>query len=150
MVAQATDGRGVQTLLIEAAYKYFQTTTPDELLAAIYAPEMTHDRIAGFGREVIATAEQNDVIAREIIATAGYDLGQMAASVIRRLGMQRERFALAYVGGVFAAGEILIGPLRDVVSRVAPDASLARPQFPPAMAAALMAREGRQPLALAG
>ena len=59
-------------------------------MAAIYAPEMTHDRIAGFGRAVIATAQQGDSLAREIIKTAGYDLGQMAASVIRRLGMQRE------------------------------------------------------------
>lgn len=145
LIAQATDGRRAQTSLVEAAFRYFRTSTPDDLLAAIYAPEMTNDRIAGFGREVVATArDEGDATAREIIAAAGHDLGQMVATVVRRLGMQREHFPVACVGGVFAAGEMLTGPLRAVVARVAPEAYLAGPKFPPTLAAALMALESHR------
>ena len=136
--------------MTQAAFQYFQTKTADELLAAIYAPEMTHEHLAGFGREVVETAQQGDRIAREILAAAGHDLGVMATSVIRRLGMRHDVFPIAYVGSIFAAGELLMEPLRAEVLRLAPHATLAPPLYSPAEAAALMARKERPRLALAG
>lgn len=149
-VAQATDGRGGETELTQAAYQYFGTNTPDDLLAAIYAPEMTNEKIAGFGRSVVVTAHAGDVTAQEILAAAGRELGIMASSVIRRLGMQREKFQVAYVGSIFSAGEIMMNPLRAEITRVAPAAFLAQPKYPPALAAALLALKERPQLALAG
>ena len=58
-----------------------------------------------------------------------------------RLRMERERFQVAYVGGVFAAGDLLLDPLREEIERVAPKAFLAPARRPPAIAAARMARE---------
>jgi N-acetylglucosamine kinase-like BadF-type ATPase len=149
-VAQANDGRSAATALTAAADKYFHTNGADELLAAIYAPHMTNDVIAGFGREVIATARAGDAAAREILASAGRELGLMAASVIRRLNMGREKFQVAHVGSIFAAGEILLDALRAEVMRAAPLASLGPPLYPPATAAALLALKERPQLALAG
>jgi len=34
-------------------------------------------------------------------------------AVIRKLKMEQERFQVAFVGGVFVAGEIIIAPLRE-------------------------------------
>jgi N-acetylglucosamine kinase-like BadF-type ATPase len=140
-VARAADGRGPTTLLTEASCAYFHVTTADDLSTAIYAPAITNERIAGFAKPVIEAAENGDSAARAIVWQAGTELGIAAAAVIRGLRMERERFQVAYVGGVFAAGEMLLKPLREEVERTAPQAFLDRPLFPPAVAAARMARE---------
>ncbi|HYY41897.1 MAG TPA: BadF/BadG/BcrA/BcrD ATPase family protein, partial [Pyrinomonadaceae bacterium] len=128
----------------------FNVSSPDDLSLAIYAPSITHERIAGFGRHVVEAAEARDEVARAIITDAGRELGRAAVAVIRRLQMQRERFQVAYVGGVFRAGELILSPLRQVINGVAAQAYLAPPQMPPAIAAARMARAHLERLALAG
>jgi hypothetical protein len=64
--------------------------------------------------------------------------------------MGREQFQVAYVGGVFAAGDLLLDSLREEISRTAPQARIAPPHLPPAVAAARMAREQlhRMPVAV--
>jgi glucosamine kinase len=148
-VAHATDGRGDQTPLVAAACDYFNVASPDDLSTALYAPNMTNDRIAGFGKSVIEAAKGGDRVAASIVADAGRELGRAAAAVIRRLRMGRERFQVGYVGGVFAAGDLMLDSLQEEVARAAPKAYLAPPLLAPAEAAARMAREQIQ-LALAG
>jgi N-acetylglucosamine kinase-like BadF-type ATPase len=140
-VAHAADGRGPETALTAAACAYFHVSSPDDLATAIYAPAITNERIAGFAKLVIDTAKDSDVVASGIIKEAGKELGIAAAAVIRNLKMEQERFQVAYVGGVFAAGELVLETLRNEVLRIAPKAFLAPPRFPPAVAAARMARE---------
>ena len=149
-VAQAADGRGPETALSQAACAYFKVAAPDDLGFALYAPSMTNERIASFGRYVVEAAEKHDEVARAIIADAGRELGKAAKAVIRKLGMERERFQVAYVGGVFRAGELILAPLREVINAVARQAYLAPPHTPPAIAAAHMARAQLERLALAG
>ncbi|HEX8072670.1 MAG TPA: BadF/BadG/BcrA/BcrD ATPase family protein [Pyrinomonadaceae bacterium] len=149
-VAQAADGRGPATALSPAACRYFNVATPDDLSMAIYAPSMTHERIAGFGRCVVEAAQRHDEVARALVAEAGRELGRAAVAVIRRLQMGRERFQVAYVGSVFNAGELIFAPLRETIHAAAPHAYLAPPQHPPAVAAAQMAHAHLQRLALAG
>jgi N-acetylglucosamine kinase-like BadF-type ATPase len=148
-VARATDGRGRRTSLVEAACEYFNVATADDLSTAVYAPNMTNKRIAGFGSHVVGAAKRRDVLAREIVEEAGRELALAAAAVVRKLKMERERFQVAYVGGVFAAGGLILDPLSEEVARVAPRAFVAPPVLAPAEAAARMAGEQLQ-LALAG
>jgi N-acetylglucosamine kinase-like BadF-type ATPase len=126
---------------VRAACDYFRVAKPYDLLLAIYAPSMTNSRIAGFSRHVVAEAKKRDPVARKIIKLAGHELGEMAVSLIRRLQMQHEHFSLATVGGVFAAGALVLNPMRKEVLRVAPHARFTQPLMPPAVAAAHMARE---------
>ncbi|HJR08488.1 MAG TPA: BadF/BadG/BcrA/BcrD ATPase family protein [Pyrinomonadaceae bacterium] len=149
-VARASDGRGGATSLGEAACQYFNVASQDDLSLAIYAPSMTNERIAGFARHVIEAAGARDAVATEIVADAGRELAALARTVIQKLRIERERFQVAYVGGVFAAGELVLAPLRAGVKRVAPQAFLAPPQLSPAVAAATMARAQIRRLALAG
>lgn len=148
-VARASDGRGRKTSLTDAAREYFKVERAEDLSTAVYAPNMTNNRIAGFGRHVIDAAKRRDVIAREIIDEAGRELASAASAVVKKLKMERERFQLAYVGGVFAAGNLILEPLREELERVAPRAYLAPPVLSPAEAAARMASEQVR-LALAG
>lgn len=148
-VAKATDGRGPRTSLVEAACDFFRVAAPEDLATAVYAPSITNQRIAGFGRQVIEAARRRDAVSREILDAAGRELAQSVGAVIRKLRMQRERFAVGYVGGVFKAGELILEPLREELVAVAPGARLAPPVLGPAEAAARMAGEHLR-LALAG
>jgi N-acetylglucosamine kinase-like BadF-type ATPase len=148
-VAQASDGRGPQTALSDAACEYFQVASTEDLSTAIYAPTITNDRIAGFSRQVIAAARAGDKVAAEIVSQAGAELGRAAVAVIRRLKMEQERFQVAFVGGVFHAGELIIAPLRDEVMRVARKAFIAQPSFSPTVAAGRMAQENLHRLPVA-
>jgi N-acetylglucosamine kinase-like BadF-type ATPase len=139
-VARAADQRGPETSLTMAASSYFHVASPNDLSTAIYAPTMTNDCLAGFGKWVVRAAQAGDRVAHEIVTDAGRELGITAAAVIRRLCMERERFPVAYVGGVFAAGELVLKPLRETVLRVSKKAFLAPPLLSPAVAAARMAR----------
>jgi len=140
-VAQATDERGPKTALTQAACEYFQVATANDLSTAIYAPTITNDRIAGFSKQVIETARARDAVAINILTEAGRELGKAAATVIRKLKMEPERFQVAFVGGVFAAGELVIAPLRDEIERVARKAYIAAPRFSPTVAAGRLAQE---------
>ncbi|MDQ6651394.1 MAG: hypothetical protein M3Y84_01485 [Acidobacteriota bacterium] len=149
-IAHATDGRGATTSLTSAACAYFHVTNADDLSTAIYSPTITNERLAGFGKYVIEAAKAKDRIAREIMAEAGRELGTSAVAVIRNLKLEREIFQVAYVGGVFAAaGELVLSPMREEIKRIALQAYLAPPRFSPVVAAARMAREHLNSVALA-
>jgi len=149
-VAYAFDGRGPKTELSDLACAYFHVTTADDLTTAIYAPTITNERLAGFGRDVVNAAKAKDEVALQIVADGGTELGLAACAVIRHLQMERDRFQIAYVGGVFrAAGDLMLNTLRAEVRRVAPRAFFEPPHFAPAVAAARMARERINHVALA-
>lgn len=149
-IAHAFDGRGPETMLTELACAYFHVDNADDLNTAIYAPSITNERLAGFGRDVVIAAKQKDPIALQIVADGGRELGLAAVAVIRHLQMEQERFQIAYVGGVFrAAGDLMLNTLRAEVKKVAPRAYFEPPHFAPAVAAARMARERINHIALA-
>jgi N-acetylglucosamine kinase-like BadF-type ATPase len=148
--AYAFDGRGPKTELTELACAYFHVTSPDDLTTAIYAPTITNERLAGFGRDVVEAAKAKDEVALQIVADGGTELGYAAVAVIRNLQMERDRFQIAYVGGVFrSAGDLMLDTLRAEVRKVAPRAYFEPPHFAPAVAAARMARERINHIALA-
>jgi glucosamine kinase len=149
-IAYASDGRGPATSLSAAASKYFRVSNPIDLSTAIYAPAVTNEYLAGFGKFVIQAAKAKDRVAREILVEAGKELGVAAAAVIRNLKLERETFPVGYVGGVFAAsGELLLSHLREAILGIAPRAFFTPPKFPPAVAAARMAHERLNDIALA-
>jgi N-acetylglucosamine kinase-like BadF-type ATPase len=140
-VAKASDGRGEETKLSERAAEYFRASTPENLIVAIYSPQMDNARISGFARFVVETALEGDKIAVEILRDAGYELGLAACAVIKKLGLERHKVPIGCVGGIFHAGPLLTGPMAKKVHTIAPKAYLTEPLKIPAHAAALMAFE---------
>ena len=138
-VAKASDGRGEITKLSERAAEYFRASNVENLIGAIYAPQMDNSRIAGFARLVVETAQDGDKVAIKILRDAGHELGTAAAAVLKKLGLEKRKVPIGCVGSVFKAGELLTGPMTEIIRRVAPKAYLTDPQMPPAHAAALMA-----------
>lgn len=141
-IAKASDGRGKPTKLSEAAIEYFRAGRLEDLSVAIYAPQIDNARIAGFARLVIEAARAGDEIAVEILREAAGELALAANTVIRELKLERKKFPIARVGGIFRGGNDLITrPFMEKVQTVAPKAFLIEPLLSPAAAAARMAFE---------
>ena len=141
-IAKASDGRGKQTRLSEDAIEYFRAGRLEDLSVAIYAPQIDNARIAGFAKFVIEAAQDDDEIAIEILREAAGELALAANTVIHELKLERKKFPIARVGGIFRGGNDLITkPFMETVQAVAPKAFLAEPFISPAVAAAQMAFE---------
>ena len=138
-VAKASDGRGELTKLSERAAEYFRASNVENLIGAIYAPQMDNSRIAGFARLVVETAKDGDKIAVEILNEAGRELAAAAVAVIKKLGLSDREIPIGCVGSVFNAGKLLTGPMIEIIGKVAPKAYLTEPLMLPSHAAALMA-----------
>jgi N-acetylglucosamine kinase-like BadF-type ATPase len=138
-VAKASDGRGIATVLSKRASEYFRASGPENLIVAIYSPQVDNSRIAGFAKFVVETAKAGDAVAMDILSQAGFELGIAAVAVIEKLGLKKKKIPIGCVGSVFNAGELLTKPMTDVIQTVAPNAFLTEPLMPPAHAAALMA-----------
>ncbi len=140
-IAKATDGRGKPTILSEAGMEYFRSATPEDLLVAIYSPQIDTARIAGFARYVVEAAQDGDEIAVEILKEAGLELGLSAVAVIKKLELSKRKVPIGQVGSIFKAGHLLTDSLIETVHTFAPKAFLANPKLSPATAAAQMAFE---------
>ncbi len=138
-IAKASDGRGVPTMLSQRASEYFRASGPENLIVAIYSPQVDNSRIAGFARLVVETAKEGDKIAIEILNDAGIELGLAACAVIDKLKLAKDKVPIGCVGSVFNAGPLLTDPMIARVRECAPKAFLTEPAMPPAHAAALMA-----------
>ncbi len=138
-VAKASDGRGIPTSLSKSASEYFRASGPENLIVAIYSPQVDNTRIAGFAKFVVEAAQKGDAVAMDIVAEAGTELGLAACAVIERLGLKKNKIPVGCVGSVFKAGSLLTEPMLAIINTIAPKAYLTEPQMPPAHAAALMA-----------
>jgi N-acetylglucosamine kinase-like BadF-type ATPase len=138
-VAKASDGRGIPTVLSKRASEYFRASGPENLIVAIYSPQVDNSRIAGFAKSVVEAALDGDAAAITIMDEAGFELGIAAVAVIEKLGLKGKKIPIGCVGSVFKAGELLTGPMINVIHTIAPKAYLTEPLMPPAHAAALMA-----------
>jgi hypothetical protein len=100
---------------------------------------LTRSEVATFCPLVAEAAQQGDWKAIEILKEAGCELGQLATAVIKRLGMESDEFVVVPFGGVFKAGELVLGSFRETVLSVSPGALVARPRFEPVVGAVLLA-----------
>src|SRR5690606_15185181 len=129
--------------LSEKASEYFRASGPENLIVAIYSPQVDNTRIAGFARFVVEAARDGDPVAVDILNEAGSELGLAACAVIESLGLQKQKVPIGCVGSVFKAGEILKQPMIDTIKTVASKAFLTEPLMPPSHAAALISLKAR-------
>jgi N-acetylglucosamine kinase-like BadF-type ATPase len=104
----------------------------------VYAPTTHTDDIAAHCTIVIQAAEEGDAVAREILESEARELALAIIAVARRLGFDGA-FPVAYTGGAFRAGELLLAPLRSALLQEAPLAQLRPAHERPVIGAARMA-----------
>jgi N-acetylglucosamine kinase-like BadF-type ATPase len=91
--------------------------------------------------EIIKAANEGDKMAHEIIQWAGCELGWLAVSVARQIEMENDEVEIIQSGSVFEAGDIIIGPMRDIVLQHCPKAKLMRLEGPPVVGAVILGME---------
>jgi N-acetylglucosamine kinase-like BadF-type ATPase len=139
-VVMAYDERGAATSLSGPVCQHFNVETPPELPPVIYnEPIKVMHEIAQLSKLVVAHAQMGDAVALDILNDAAHELARAVNAVIKKLGMQEEVFRVAYVGGVFGAGELILGPLRQAVRGYAPKAEIALPLMLPVQGAVKLA-----------
>jgi len=137
-ILRAHDGRGPATLMTELLKRDYDMT-PVDLPRFAYAQTTHADDIARVGKLVIDAAENGDPLAAEIVLRAGGELAKAVLAVAQRVGLTSSDFPVAYVGGVFNAGETLLVPMRNAILAGAPRARILPPAHTPVEGAARMA-----------
>ena len=143
-IVRAHDGRGFSTAMTDLLCNEYKMCSPADLPKFVYANTTQIGDIARFGQLVISAAKSGDTVANNILARAGSELADCVLAIARRLHMTDTEFAVAYVGGAFHAGELLLNPMRLRLQRDAPGATLQVPLRPPVEGAAMMARRAAE------
>ncbi|HET7711854.1 MAG TPA: BadF/BadG/BcrA/BcrD ATPase family protein, partial [Thermoanaerobaculia bacterium] len=143
-IVRAHDGRGPATRMTEMLCFEYGMCDPGDLPRFVYAATTHADDIARYGKVVMDAAGAGDAVAREILERAGRELAQCVLAVAAKLQMTETAFPVAYVGGAFHAGELLLDPMRRVIAEGAARAHLVKPQRAPVEGAAMMAIQAAQ------
>ena len=134
-VMRAADGRGPRTELTPMVLNHFSLPRPDSLVAEIYHHPQSRRSIASLGLVVEQARAAGDTVAVEIMTDAANELALAATSVIARLDMRGQQFAMLLAGGMFKPGtgsgepavdSWLTGEVRRRMAEVAPR-SVVRP-----------------------
>lgn len=139
MVSYAWTRRGPQTALTEAFLKLTDTQDTSELIEGLVMGRVSYS--ANWALTVFETAQAGDEVARQVIAWAGSELGELACAVIRQLDLQNEPVEVVQSGSLYQGGALLIEPMRQTVLRTAPQARLVRLEAPPVVGGVLLAME---------
>lgn len=140
-VVRDLDGRGPKTAIRDLLFASERGIhTLEELLAKIYRSEGGAGDVAAYFPVILKAAHGGDAEARRILAEAGTELALAAITVVHKLALEKQMFPVSTVGGVFAAGELLLGPLAAALHAVAPGARIGPPAYPPEIGAIRLAR----------
>ena len=138
-IVRAYDGRGESTAMTQLLCNEYSMCDPKDLPRFVYAATTHADDIARYGKLVIEAAQGGDPVALGIIDNAGRELAACVIAVAEKLDLLAVPFPVAFVGGAFKAGEVLLGPMRSAINASAPYATIAPPRCTPVEGAAMMA-----------
>ncbi|KQW48245.1 MULTISPECIES: N-acetylglucosamine kinase [unclassified Roseateles] len=147
LFSRMADCRAEPGPLLGLVREHFELQHDLDLCAEING-SAARSELAQVARLATAAAHAGDVQARQLLVRAGDELAALAAGVARNLGVSGiQAVPVSYSGGVFAAGELVLGPLQAALARRLPGAVLKTPRFGPELGAALYAaRLGGRPL----
>jgi len=91
--------------------------------------------------QIVNAAHEGDPAAIEVIRWSGEELGWLAVSVARQINMENDEVEIVQSGSVFDAGEVIAGPMREVVLNHCPSAKLIRLNGPPVVGPVILGME---------
>ncbi|MFZ5856883.1 MAG: N-acetylglucosamine kinase [Chloroflexota bacterium] len=91
--------------------------------------------------QILDAARAGDAAAQAVAHWTGEELGWLAVSVARQIGMENEVVEIIQSGSVFEAGALITDPMREIVLRNCPRAVLKRLDGPPVVGAVILGME---------
>jgi N-acetylglucosamine kinase-like BadF-type ATPase len=132
------DGRGPKTRLLKLIMRKLGVDEPQGIIAQVYAGHMRVSQIASLSSLVSEAANGGDEVALRMLEEKARILGELVVSAASKLDMLESRFGVTLNGGVFKAGQPVLGPLQERIHADAPLATLAEPKLPPACGAVVL------------
>lgn len=115
-VADAVDGVGPATLLVERILERLDTDNPREILLQLGRSTDISREIASMAPVLLAAAEEGDAVANAIMTTAATGATKLVLATIEKLGLARD-VPLAIAGGIVCSNtkyrETLIAKLGE-------------------------------------
>ena len=97
------------------------------------------DSVGSVVRALFEAADAGDPVAGRIVERHGFGIGEVAAAAARRVGIDREPYALAFCGGLTRAGASrLIAAASDAIAAAGQAPRLTPPRWEPAVGALLI------------
>ncbi|MCD9024986.1 N-acetylglucosamine kinase [Cohnella silvisoli] len=139
-VIRSWEGRERNTLLTQATLRTLGFASVEQMFHA-YLDEGV--RVPHYLAKLLFEVAGEDEVARGILRRQGIELGLAASAVIRKLGMQHDKFDLVMVGSVLTRGdsEYLTPYIQKEVSGIAPDCNMRILTMEPVAGAILLAME---------
>ncbi len=134
---RASDGTGPRTVLTERI-PLASGHRLGEIPMAFYEGRLERHQIAELAPVVTASAADGDVVSQRLVDEAADSLAALAAAVITQLQWPDGAMPVATIGGVFAAGPVILRPMGRALLTRAPGAVLLPPRFPPVVGALLL------------
>ncbi|HEY3474128.1 MAG TPA: BadF/BadG/BcrA/BcrD ATPase family protein [Anaerolineales bacterium] len=131
--------RSPKTALADAIIAYVGAKDLEDLMRGYTTYEYRVGAEAA--RLVFRVAAEGDQTARDLVRSAGMELGEMANAVIRQLEFENLAFDVVLTGSMFEGGAMLIEPMRETVHTLAPKARLVRLSVPPVVGAVMLGME---------
>lgn len=88
--------------------------------------------------KIFEAARAGDSAACEVVRWAGEELGWLAVSVVRQIGMEQDEVEIVQSGSVFDGGELLTEPMRQVIFQHLSKTHITRLDGPPVVGPVLL------------
>ena len=138
---RASDGIGKPTQILPLLLQHLEAPDLRHVQASLPGRQPLADEVADLAEVVYRAALSGDATARSILREAGKELALTVSAVLQRLDLSQKPVMIGTSGGVFRSGRLVLRTFREVIKRIAPLATIAPAQVPPAVAAAVMAVE---------
>jgi N-acetylglucosamine kinase-like BadF-type ATPase len=138
-VVRDADGRGPHTELTDLVLEHFDLSKAEGLVREVYDRGLQRQAIAAIGVVVERARAAGDIVAAEILKTAGEELTRAAASVISRLEMRGQSFGTVLAGGMFRVIPWLAANVTERLAEVAPRTTVKTLEVEPALGAVQLA-----------
>jgi glucosamine kinase len=119
-VMRAGDGRGPATSLTTRVLAHFELDQISDLVHEVYYRDTRRRAVAGLSGVVQASADEGDVVARQILSDAADELAAAVRSVATRLEMRGRQFPLVLSGSLFRVLPTLLSDVSSRLAEVAP------------------------------
>lgn len=122
---RAHDHRGPETTLTQAIMDVLELSDLRQLIWEVYRGNLKYrHQVAALSPVVAAEAAEGDIVARDILHRAAYELSLLATSCATALNAQHEVLPCVLSGGVFAAEELIIKPLEAFLQESLPNVTI--------------------------
>lgn len=138
-VMRGGDGRGPATLLESRVLQHFGAARISDLVHEVYYRDIGRRAVAGLSGVVQSAADDGDVVARQILASAADELALAVRSVATRLQMRGLQFPLVLSGSLFRMVPTLLSDALVRLAEVAPRSQPTVLEVEPAMGAVRLA-----------